>query len=121
MSKPEISRATIEDLKGFYGDQYYMPTGKFWKAEIDQDLVAIGGYARTPKGWFGFLELKDPMRQFPMHIGRMGKRVLMDWKRTGKTRLSAIQNPNEPTAERWLTSLGFKQDEEDPEIWVKEH
>jgi N-acetylglutamate synthase-like GNAT family acetyltransferase len=107
--KPVVRRATLEDLKEVWPGEV-IPSGKFWLGEIEGEIVAVGGLARSSVGrWQLFCDLSDPAREYPIHLARMGKRVMDDWNRTGRKTLFAVQDKEEPTANRWLLSLGFEQ------------
>ena len=107
-SKPIVRRATIEDLKSFWPDKP-IPSGKYWLGEIDGEIVAVSGYAWTDNKWMLFCDQREPSRAYPMHFARAGKRVMADWAATGRKFLWAYEDKNEPTAVRWLESLGFKR------------
>ena len=105
----KVRRATREDIDTF-SDLKNKPTIKAYVGEIDGKIVAIGGLALSGGRWFGFCDLTEDAREHKFTIARMGKRIMDEAKSMGLRFVYAEASPNEPTAERWLTSLGFELD-----------
>lgn len=105
----KIRPATREDIDTF-SDLKNKPTIKAYVGEIDGEIVGIGGLAFSQGRWFGFCDLTDKARGHKMTIARMGKRIMADAREMGIRFVYAQADQNEPTALRWLTSLGFELD-----------
>lgn len=105
----KVRRASREDIDAF-SDLKNKPTILAYVGEIDGEIVAIGGLAFSGGRWFGFCDLREPARKHKMTIARMGKRIMDEAREMGIRFVYVQRDPNEPTALRWLTSLGFTLD-----------
>jgi hypothetical protein len=90
---------------------------------LDGRVVAIGGLTPHPHlagAYLAFVDTKDEAKAYPHHLHRGALQVLALARRLGATKVFASQDPNQPTAERWLTRLGFTfAGEKDGErIWL---
>jgi N-acetylglutamate synthase-like GNAT family acetyltransferase len=105
----KVRVATREDIDAF-SDLKNKPTIRAYVGEVDGEIVAIGGLAFAKGRWFGFCDLREPARKHKMTIARMGKRIMDEAREMGIRFVYANVDPSEPTAERWLTRLGFEPD-----------
>lgn len=55
-----------------------------------------------------FADVTDEAKKHPVRLHRAALKVLADAKAAGHRFIYAQIDNNEPTAERWLTRLGFK-------------
>lgn len=78
--------------------------------DIDGRIVLMGGLAFSRGRWFAFLDITDEARPFKMTIARAAIRIFDEARKRGIRFVYAEADPNEPSAVRWLTSLGFKLD-----------
>jgi hypothetical protein len=101
--------ATREDIDAF-SDLKNKPTVKAWVGEVDGQIVAIGGLALINGRWHGFCDLREPARKHKFTIARTAKRIMDEAREMGVRFVYADMDTNEPTALRWLTSLGFEPD-----------
>jgi len=105
----DIRPATREDIEA-YSDMPNKPTMRAWAGEEDGKVIAIGGYAVSKGRWFGFVDLEEEARKHKFAIARGAKMVLNEARKQGIKFIYAEASPDEPTAVRWLTSLGFELD-----------
>ena len=106
MSAPEITHAKLADLHKHYGDRV-LPTGKYWIGKLDGKILGVGGYFYNGAECCVFLDLTEEAEQYPVHLVRMGKRVIKDWEQSRNRSLSVMQDESKATSKRWLESLGF--------------
>lgn len=105
----KVRAASAEDIEAF-SDLKNKPTIKAYVGELDGKIVAIGGLAYSGGRWFGFCDLTDEARSHKFTIARMGKRIMDEARQMGIRYVYADADIKEPTAVRWLTSLGFTPD-----------
>lgn len=105
----KVRPATREDIEAF-SDIPNKPTLKAWVGEVDGEIVALGGFAFSKGRWFGFCDLKDEARRYKMTIARAAKMIIAEAKKQGIRFIYAEADKDEPSAVRWLTSLGFAVD-----------
>jgi hypothetical protein len=86
------------------------PTIKAWVGEVDSRIVGFGGLAFKQGRWIAFCELSKEARRHKRAIVRAGRRVMGEARRAGHPFVYAQADRNEPTARRWLESLGFQPD-----------
>jgi N-acetylglutamate synthase-like GNAT family acetyltransferase len=109
MSKVTVRRATRADIEAF-SDLANKPTIRAYVGVLDGEIIAIGGLAFSMGRWFAFCDLTEKARKYKLTIARVGKRIMDDAREMGLRFVYADADPNEPTAVRWLTSLGFEPD-----------
>lgn len=106
---PTVRWATREDIDAF-SPMRNKPTVMALCMEHDGEIIALGGCARVNGRFFGFCDLTKEARPYRMHIARAAKRFMAYARERGVRFIYAEADPNEKTAVRWLTSLGFKID-----------
>lgn len=108
-SSPIIRHATREDIEA-YSTIPNKPTLLAWVADLDGQLLGIGGFHFTQGRWFGFCDLKSDMRRYKLSIARAGRMIMAEAKRQGIRFVYADADLNEANSVRWLCSLGFRLD-----------
>jgi N-acetylglutamate synthase-like GNAT family acetyltransferase len=111
-----VRRATREDIEAF-SDMENKPTVRAYVGEVDGAIIALGGLAFSGGRWIAFCDLTEKARTYKMTIARMGKRIIADAREMGLRFVYASADPNEPSAIRWLTSLGFEPDPRAPTLY----
>jgi N-acetylglutamate synthase-like GNAT family acetyltransferase len=104
-----VRKATREDIEAF-SPMRNKPTLLALAGELDGKIIALGGAAFSQARWYAFCDLTEEARKHKMHIARSAKRFLADARGLGIKYVYAERDPMEPTAERWLASLGFEID-----------
>jgi len=104
-----VRRATPTELAALVpGDD--RPTVKAWVGAVDGRIVGFGGLAFKQGRWIAFCELSEDARRHKRAIVRAGRNVIAEARRDGHRFVYAEADGNEPTARRWLESLGFQPD-----------
>lgn len=90
---------------------------------VDGEIKGIGGIAYLPDGTaLAFLHLAEGAQRHAVTLHKTAKRLLAEAVRRGTRKIIAQADPHEPTAERWLTRLGFKPVTIDGErVWIWQH
>jgi len=114
-SRPEIVPLTRDHLVDWYGDDGRGPTVKGVAGFVDGKLVAIAGFRLTGGHVIAFCDLRDEARPWKAAIHRTAVRLIQEAKGRHR-RILAICEENEPTAPKWLTRLGFV--EQDDGVWA---
>jgi hypothetical protein len=118
-----ISRpATREDIVAFSAVVKW-PTAKAWIAEIDSEVVALGGFALLKGRWVGFLDVTENGREY-LENSLMVKvamiRAMMEGmreaKRMGVRYVYAQADTQFPKARELLERMGFHVDPRSPEL-----
>lgn len=104
-----VRPATRSDIAAF-SDLANKPTVRAWIGELDGAIIALGGIALVKGRWIAFVDLTEAARPYKMTIARTAIRFLEAARRDGIRFIYAERDVNEPSAERWLTSLGFTID-----------
>lgn len=115
-SDPVIVPLTHEHLVEWHGEEGRKPSVKGIAGYVDGKLVAVAGLFYLPGNVVAFCDLKDEARPHKTLIGLAGAVLIREAKQRHK-RIIAMIDRSEPTAERWLTRLGFRQHEGDLWIW----
>lgn len=108
-NKLTVRPATAEDIDRF-SPLRNKPSVKAWVADLDGELIAMGGVAFYNGRWLAFLDLTDAMRPYKMTIMRAAKRFFAEMKAMGVKFIYAEADLTESNAPRWLGSLGFTID-----------
>ena len=111
-----IRPATRDDIEAF-SKLRNKPTIMAWVGDIDGRIVGIAGFARTSGRWYGFCDLHEEARPHKMKIARAARRAMQEAKRRGIRYVYAQIDPEEPGAEPWLRSLGFRIDPRMPSLY----
>lgn len=104
-----VRPATAEDIAAF-SDLANKPTVRAWIGELDGTIIALGGIALVKGRWIAFVDLTEAARPYKMTIARTAIRFLEQARRDGIKFIYADMDANEPSAPRWLASLGFTLD-----------
>jgi N-acetylglutamate synthase-like GNAT family acetyltransferase len=105
----KIRPATKEDIESF-ADLPVSPSMKAWAAEIDGRVAGLAGFAFAKGRWIAFCDLTQEARAHKTAIGRATVRAFREARAQGIKFIYAQLDEDEPTAHRWLTSLGFELD-----------
>lgn len=117
--KVDCRPATREDIEVFYGGEGASPTVKAWVGLVDGVPAAIGGFRYENGCVVAFFDIRSAdLRRAKLAIYKGAKTVMSDAKANGYRFVYAVMDPNEPTASRFLTRLGFQQDNIDPSLFV---
>jgi hypothetical protein len=105
--KPIIRRATVADYREFYGKSPEI-TVRGIAGELDGRVLAFGGIARQRGIPYIFFDMKEEARPHKKAIVKGAFALLqMIGELPPGLPVSAVANPNEKTAPRFLTRLGF--------------
>jgi hypothetical protein len=104
-----IRPATREDIEAF-SPMPNKPTIRAMVGELDGRIVGLAGVVLHRGRWLGFCDLTEDARPYKMTIARAAIRFLADARRDGIKFIYADADLSEPTALRWLASLGFHLD-----------
>lgn len=106
--QPEIVPATAELLDRFYGPEPRGPTVRGYVALLDGEPIGVAGVTcgQIP---LVFSDLTPEMKRYPVLLFKTAKRILRSIRGTAY----AVCNQDEPTAEEFLTRLGFERYDDD--------
>jgi hypothetical protein len=118
-----ISRpATREDIVAFSAVVKW-PTAKAWIAEIDGEVVALGGFAIMRGRYIGFLDVTENGREYlekSLMVKAAMIRAMMggmrEAKRMGVRYVYAQADTQFPKARELLERMGFHVDPRSPEL-----
>lgn len=105
--QPVIRPATRDDIDRFRGEYELGPSVKALVGDLNGELIALGGLAYCGGKVVAFLDLKPEARKFKKSMHQAALMVMEMAKAGGHRFVYANAEPGEPTAERWLTRLGF--------------
>lgn len=109
MSRVVLRYATAADIARMTDEPLPCRIRAF-AAELDGELLGIGGLAYLPTGVVGaWLQMHEGSRRYAVALHRAGLRVLDEARRLGIRRLVAMAEPGVEPAERWLRRLGFEE------------
>lgn len=108
MTRPEptFRRATPADAVAFYGTPAKMSFRGF-VAELDGEVVGIGGVYYDNGVPIAFSEMRPPMRKYKKAMAKACRILTRFFDQLGG-KVYAIACPTEPTAPYLLAKLGFK-------------
>jgi GNAT superfamily N-acetyltransferase len=111
VTKPSVTirRATAEDIAAF-SDMTNRPTTIAWVGELDGKIIGLAGFARNKGRWIAFADLSEEARPYKVTIARAAIRAMDEVRRLGIPFVYAVLDETEPTALKWLQSLGFSLD-----------
>lgn len=118
----EIRRVTREDLpaiKQFYverGDDLVRPSLVSWLGEVDGKIEGHAGFAFAAGYWIGFCDLNEAARAHPITVIRMSYKAMTAAKEANIRYVFVQEDTREPTAARWLWTLGFRPDLKNPQF-----
>lgn len=106
MTRLEIVPATTALLTEYYGEA---PTKsqRAWVGLLDGKPVGVAGFLIGGQYITIFSDLKDAIRPYKREIWRASAYIMAQAKRY-RTPVIAIADPDEPTAPRFLSRLGFE-------------
>lgn len=84
---------------------------------MDGKIVLMGGLGFTQGRWFAFCDITDEARKHKVAVARAAIRIFERARSLGIRFIYAKADPDEPTAVRWLTSLGFRPDPRSAELY----
>lgn len=105
-SEPTFRRATAQDALVFYGKTPPMSFRGF-VAELDGEVIGIGGIYYNEGVPVAFTDLGEPMRKHKKAIAKACRMLTRFFDQTGG-KVYAVACPKEPTAPYLLAKLGFK-------------
>lgn len=102
-----VRPATIEDIRSFYPE--WTASFRAWVAELDGEVQGIIGLCLLRPVAFAFSQFREPLRPHLKHpsILRLIKKAQAAFD-ASIVPVTAVPDPNEPTARRLLTRLGFR-------------
>ena len=77
-------------------------------AEVDGELLAVGGITYRPDGVFAFAQFTPAFKLFPVAVHRAGVAGMALIRAAGVPVVFAEAQPGNPAAERWLERFGFE-------------
>jgi hypothetical protein len=101
-----IRPATAEDLERFYGAPPAQ-TMQALVADLDGELLAVGGVMRTADALVAFSDMKPGMRRHKKDIVR-GAREIMRLVHASRAPVLAVADRNEAGAGNLLQRFGFR-------------
>jgi hypothetical protein len=105
-----VRPATASDIEKF-SERFKVATIRAFVADLDGEIITLGGLTRIRGRWYAFLDIKDGAFDVPgykMALMRTAKRV-MALARDLKIKFLYVQpDVDKPGAVKWLTSLGFE-------------
>ena len=105
-SEPVIRKATQADAIAYYGSNAKC-SFRGYVAELDGEIIAIGGVYYDNRMPIAFSEMRPPMRKFLKARAR-GCRMLVKLFDEIGGKIYAVACSTEPTAPYLLAKLGFK-------------
>lgn len=115
-SSPVLVPLTHEHLVEWHGEEGRRPSVKGVAGYVEGKLVAVAGLFYMPGNVVAFCDLKDEARPHKLLIGLTARLILRDAMKRHR-RIIAMIDRSEPTAEAWLSRLGFKHEQGDLWIW----
>lgn len=107
-----IRRATREDLEKFYRTKNIKQSRIADVGLVRGRIIGCGGVAFIDGMAFVFLDLKPSARRYKVSLVKAAWRIINEVRSKGCRVMYANLDPNEPGAERWVTSMGFLPTEE---------
>lgn len=104
-SEPTFRVARPEDAVAYYGTQAKM-SFRGYVAELDGEVVGIGGVYYANGAPIAFSEMREPMRKHKRAIAKACRMLTQLFDKIGGN-VYAVACPTEPTAPRLLAKLGF--------------
>jgi hypothetical protein len=101
-----IRPATAADIAAF-SDMPDKPSIRAMAAELDGRIVGLGGLVFHRGRWLGFVDLLPEARPHKIAIARAAIRFIAQARADGIKFIYVEADLREPTALRWLHSLGF--------------
>lgn len=115
-SKPTVVDLKRDHLVAWFGDDGNQPTVKGKAAILDDEVIGVGGLAHVAGHWFAFTDLKPEAKRYKVFLHRTVSRYLAGQRGRHK-RIFASEDGKEPTAEKWLSRLGFKPEQSGVWVW----
>jgi hypothetical protein len=105
-NSPVIRPATAADAAAFYGAERPMKSMRGFVAELNGDVVGVGGFYYERGYLIAFSEMKESLRPYRKAIVRGARRIMAQIIER-KLPVFALANCDEPTAPQFLKGLGF--------------
>lgn len=102
---PEIRTATARDIEAFYGERPPF-TMRALVADLDGEIIGIGGVAYYPNKIVAFSEIKPKFRKYKKTIYKAAKMVCKIVDKYGASAL-AISSESEKNSGELLARMGF--------------
>jgi len=115
--RPIIVPLTHDHLVEMLGEDGRRPSVKGIAAYVGGKLVGVGGLFFMPGHVVAFCELREEARPYRTTIAMAAAVLIREAKRRHK-RIIAMIDRTEPTAEKWLTKLGFTHQQGDLWTWL---
>ena len=96
---------TQRDYLAFYGKPP-LYSAKTLVADLDGTIIGVAGIEYRRGFLYAFSDLTPEIRQFRKALVRAGDWLLRQMIQAGVP-VAAVANPNEPTAQAFLTRIGF--------------
>lgn len=119
-NSPVIRPATAADAAAFYGTERPMKSMRGFVAELDGEVVGIGGVYFDHGYLVAFSEMKEALRPYKKAIVK-GARMIMSAIIDRGVPVFALANQGEPTAAGLLKALGFKFFQHTPQGDIYKH
>tara|TARA_R110000850_G_scaffold269167_2_gene401004 strand:- start:3076 stop:3462 length:387 start_codon:yes stop_codon:yes gene_type:complete len=103
--RPIIRNATTADIVAFYGEAPSFAI-RALVADLDGEIIAIGGLAYHPNRMLAFSDMKEPMRDYPILIYKSAKKVIKLIEKYGGG-VVAVASDSESNSNEFLKRLGF--------------
>lgn len=103
MIAPEVRPATLADVLSFYGARP-TTTVKAYVAELDGEVIGIGGIEYVGMTKVAFIWAKPELKAYPILMTKFARKIVNE-----NSPVIALPDPEEPTADRFLTHLGFER------------
>ena len=104
-----LRRATQRDVEAL-SPWDENPSVKAICAEIDGEIIGLGGVMYVKGRWLAFYSATEKLRPYKIAVGRAAVRFFRQMRQDGVKFIYADRDLNEPTSGRWLQSLGFEVD-----------
>lgn len=113
----QLREATQKDIESFYKGNRPAYTMRGIVADLDGEIIGIGGYHMYKGNRIIFCEIKEHAKKYRKQILLAARMVI---KMYGAGRTFAVCDATQPTAKRFLEHLGFFCIREDLNLYCRE-